>query len=151
MDNFNRQMRDIIEIDNNIPGMDMELERNEYKNVGREKVKDDISVKRLVQHSIQEQEREDKTTSSADRQIKLSETSDKRSVSISNRIRQNENASVKDGFMGWNNDSKQSSNKEIEMVDKENRGQPTRIVDQQNNNMHVNDRRISVGLGSDAN
>ncbi|KAA6381490.1 MAG: hypothetical protein EZS28_022980 [Streblomastix strix] len=145
MDNFNRQMRGRTEIDNNISGMDMEFERNEYKNVGREKIKDDISIKRLVQHNIQEQEREDKITSSADRQIELSETSDKRSVSVSNRIRQSENTSVKDRIMGWNNDSKQSSNQGIEMVDKENRVQPTRIVDQQNNNMHVDDRRISIG------
>jgi hypothetical protein len=41
-------MRNRTEIDNNIPGIDMELEGNEYKNVGREKIKDDISVKRLV-------------------------------------------------------------------------------------------------------
>ncbi|KAA6359510.1 MAG: hypothetical protein EZS28_044963, partial [Streblomastix strix] len=60
MDNFNRQMRNRTKIDNNIPGMDMELEGNEYKNVGREKVKDDISIKGLVQHNIQEQKREDK-------------------------------------------------------------------------------------------
>ncbi|KAA6355190.1 MAG: hypothetical protein EZS28_049282, partial [Streblomastix strix] len=107
MDNFNRQMRDRSEIDNNVSGMDMEFERNEYKNVGREKVKDDININRLVQHNIQEQEREDKTTSSADRQIELPETSDKRRVSVSNRIRQSKNTSVKDGIMGWNNDSKQ--------------------------------------------
>ncbi|KAA6392461.1 MAG: hypothetical protein EZS28_012009 [Streblomastix strix] len=143
-------MRNRTETNNNIPGMDMEFQRNEHKNVGREKVKDDISIKGLVQHNIQEQEREDKTTGSANRQIELSETPDKRSVSISNRIRQNENASVKDGIMGWNNDSKQSSNKGIEMVDKENRGQPTRITNSQDNQMHVNDRRISIGLGSDA-
>ncbi|KAA6311042.1 MAG: hypothetical protein EZS28_056203, partial [Streblomastix strix] len=118
---------------------------------GREKVKDDISIKGLVQHNIQEQEREDKTTGSVDRQIELSETSDKRCVSISNRFRQSENTIAKDRIMGWNNDSKQSSNKGIEMVNKENRGQPTRIVDQQNNNMHVDDKRISIGLGSDAN
>ncbi|KAA6377213.1 MAG: hypothetical protein EZS28_027258, partial [Streblomastix strix] len=55
MDNLNRQRRNRTEIDNNIPGMDMELEGNEYKNVGREKVKDDISIKGLVQHNIQEQ------------------------------------------------------------------------------------------------
>ncbi|KAA6363635.1 MAG: hypothetical protein EZS28_040839 [Streblomastix strix] len=119
MDNFNGQMRDRTEIDNNISGIDMEFERNEYKNVGRKKVKDDKSIKGLVQHNIQEQERVDKTTSSSDWQIELSETSDKGSFSISNRIRQNENSSVKDGIMGWNNDSKQSSIKEIEMVDKE--------------------------------
>ncbi|KAA6375044.1 MAG: hypothetical protein EZS28_029428, partial [Streblomastix strix] len=127
MDNFNRQMRDRTEIEKNISGMDMEFERNEYKNVGKEKVKDDISIKRLVQHKIQEQEREDMITSSADRQIELPETSDKRNVSVSNRIRQSENTSVKDGIMGWNNDSKQSSNQGIEMVDMENKGQPTRI------------------------
>ncbi|KAA6362013.1 MAG: hypothetical protein EZS28_042461 [Streblomastix strix] len=34
------------------------------------------------------------------------------------------------------------------MVDKENRGQPTIITDQQCNNMHVNNRRITTGLGS---
>ncbi|KAA6391781.1 MAG: hypothetical protein EZS28_012698 [Streblomastix strix] len=151
MDNFNRQMRDRTEIDNNISGMDIEFEKNEYKNVGREKVKDDISIKRLVQHSIQEQKREDKITSSADRQIELPETSDKGSISISNRIRQSENASVKDGIMGLNNNTKQSSNQGIEMVDKENRGQPTRIINQQNDNMHVNNRCITIGLGSDTN
>ncbi|KAA6358761.1 MAG: hypothetical protein EZS28_045712, partial [Streblomastix strix] len=53
--------------------------------------------------------------------------------------------------MGWYNESKQSSNQKIEMVDKENRGQPTRIVDQQNYIMHVINRRITIGLGSDAN
>ncbi|KAA6370206.1 MAG: hypothetical protein EZS28_034268 [Streblomastix strix] len=149
MDNFNRQMRDRTEISNNIPGMDMELERNEYQNVQRQKVKDDISIKGLVQHNIQEQKREDKIISSADRQNELPKTSDKGSVTISNRIGQSENTSVKDRIMGWNNDSKQSSNQGIEMEDKENRGQPTRIVDQQNNNMHVNNRRITTGLGSD--
>ncbi|KAA6360217.1 MAG: hypothetical protein EZS28_044255 [Streblomastix strix] len=123
-------MRDRTEICNNTPWMDMELERNEYKNDGREKVKDDTSIKGRVQHNIQEQKRKDKINSSADRQTELSETSDKRSVAISNRIGQSDNASVKDGIVGWNNDSKQSSNKGIEVVDKENRGQPTRITDQ---------------------
>ncbi|KAA6362320.1 MAG: hypothetical protein EZS28_042152, partial [Streblomastix strix] len=150
MDNFNRQMRNRTEKDNNIPGMDMEFQRNEYKNVGREKVEDDISIKGLVQLNIQEQEREDKITSSADRQIELSESSDKGSISISNRIRQSENASFENGIMGRNDGCEQSSNKGIEMVDKENRGQPTRITNPQDNNMHVNDRRISIGLGSDA-
>ncbi|KAA6364777.1 MAG: hypothetical protein EZS28_039695, partial [Streblomastix strix] len=126
------------------------LEQNEYKNVGREKVKDDISIKGLVKHNIQEQKRENKTTSSADRQIELSETPDKRSVSVSNRIGQSEDTSIKDGIMGWDNDSKQCNNQGIEMVDKENRGQPTRIVDQQNNNMHVNNRCITAGLESEA-
>ncbi|KAA6399181.1 MAG: hypothetical protein EZS28_005288 [Streblomastix strix] len=93
-------MQDRTEIDNNVPGMDMEFQRNECKNVGRVKFKDDISIKGLVQHNIQEQEREHMTASSADRQIKLSETPDKRSVSISNGIRQSENASVIDEIMG---------------------------------------------------
>ncbi|KAA6394561.1 MAG: hypothetical protein EZS28_009909 [Streblomastix strix] len=39
MDNFNRKTRNGTEIDNNIPGMDMKPERNEYKNVGRKKNK----------------------------------------------------------------------------------------------------------------
>ncbi|KAA6339758.1 MAG: hypothetical protein EZS28_052586, partial [Streblomastix strix] len=99
-------------------------------------------------NNTQEQKREDKTTSCADRQTELPETPDKRSIAVSNGIGQSENTSVKDGIMGWNNDSKQNSNQGIEMVDKENRGQPTRIVDQQNNNMHVNDRRNTTGLGS---
>ncbi|KAA6376811.1 MAG: hypothetical protein EZS28_027660, partial [Streblomastix strix] len=80
MVNINREMRQRIEINNNIPGMDMESERNEYKNVGREKVKDDIGIKGLVQHNIQEQKREDKITRSADRQTELSQTPDKGSV-----------------------------------------------------------------------
>ncbi|KAA6397291.1 MAG: hypothetical protein EZS28_007179 [Streblomastix strix] len=150
MDKFNRQMRNRTEINYSIPGMDMEFQRNEYKNVGREKVEDDISIKGLVQHNIQEQKCEDKITSSADRQIELSETSDKGSVSVSNRIRQSENAGAKQGIMGRNDGCEQSSNKGIEMVDKENRGQPTRITNSQDNNMHVNDKRISIGLGSDA-
>ncbi|KAA6363496.1 MAG: hypothetical protein EZS28_040978 [Streblomastix strix] len=144
-------MQDRTEIDNNISGMDMEFERNEYKDVGRERVKHDISIKGLVQHKIQEQEREDKKISSADRQIELPEIPNKVGVAVSNRIEQSENASVKDGIMGWNNDSKQSSNQRIEMVNKENRGQPTRIVDQLDNNMHIDDRRITLRLRSDAN
>ncbi|KAA6315172.1 MAG: hypothetical protein EZS28_055459, partial [Streblomastix strix] len=51
--------------------------------------------------------------------------------------------------MGSDNESKQSSNQGIEKMDKENRGQPTRIIDQQNNNMHVSNRRIITELGSD--
>ncbi|KAA6361852.1 MAG: hypothetical protein EZS28_042621 [Streblomastix strix] len=84
--------------------MDMEPEGDEHKNVGREEIKDDISVKRLVQHNIQEQECEDKTTSSINRQIEFSETPDKKSVSVSNRTRQSKNTSVKDKFMRRNNE-----------------------------------------------
>ncbi|KAA6371882.1 MAG: hypothetical protein EZS28_032591 [Streblomastix strix] len=39
MDNINRQIRNRTEIDNNVPGMDMESEGNEYKDVRREKLK----------------------------------------------------------------------------------------------------------------
>ncbi|KAA6398796.1 MAG: hypothetical protein EZS28_005683 [Streblomastix strix] len=150
MYNINSEVRSRTEIDNNIPGMDMEPERNEYKNVRRKQVENDICIEGLVPHNTQEQKREDKITSSANRQIELSETSDKRSVSVSNRIRQSEDTSVKNGIMGWSNDSERSSNKRIEMVVKENRGQPTRIIDQQDNNMHVNNRCITTRLGSDA-
>ncbi|KAA6385924.1 MAG: hypothetical protein EZS28_018553 [Streblomastix strix] len=99
MDNFNRLMRNRTATSNNIPGMDMEPEVDEHKNVGREKIKEDISVKGLVQHNIKEQKCEDKTTSSTDRQIELSEAPDKRSVSVSNRTRQSQNTSVNDKFM----------------------------------------------------
>ncbi|KAA6389602.1 MAG: hypothetical protein EZS28_014871 [Streblomastix strix] len=148
MDNFNRQMRNRTEISNNISGMDMESEGDEYKNVGREKNKDDISVKGFAQRKTQQQLREDNITSSADRQIEFPETPDKKSVSVSNRTRQSQNASVKDKFMEQNNDSKQVSNQGIEMMDEENWGQPTGIINQQDNNMHVNNRRIATGLGS---
>ncbi|KAA6364903.1 MAG: hypothetical protein EZS28_039570, partial [Streblomastix strix] len=144
-------MRNRTETSNNISGMDMKPEGDEHKNVGREEIKDDISVKRLVQYNIQKLKCEDKTTSSTDRQTELSETSNKRSVSVSNRIRQSKSTSVKDKFMGWINESKQDSNQGIEMVDKENRGQPTRIINQQDNNMHANNRRITAGLGSNTN
>ncbi|KAA6398396.1 MAG: hypothetical protein EZS28_006080 [Streblomastix strix] len=144
-------MRNETEINNNILWMDMELEKNEYLNFRRKKVENNKSIERLEQHNIQLQIRENKITSSADRQIELPETSDKRSVSVSNRIRQSESTSVKDGIMGWNNDSKQSSNQRTQMVDNENKRQPFRDIVQQNNIMHVNDRRISIGLGSDAN
>ncbi|KAA6362882.1 MAG: hypothetical protein EZS28_041592, partial [Streblomastix strix] len=36
------------------------------------------------------------------------------------------------------------------MVDKEKRGQPTRVIDYQNYTMHANIRRVITGLGSDA-
>ncbi|KAA6355281.1 MAG: hypothetical protein EZS28_049192, partial [Streblomastix strix] len=141
-------MRNKTETDNNITGIDMEFERKKYKNVGGMKVKDDIGIKGTVQYNIQEQKRKDQTTSSADRQTELPETPDKRSIAVSNGIRLRENSSVKDRIMGWNNDSTQSSNQIIEMVDMEKRGQPTRIVEQQNNSMHANYRRITTGLGA---
>ncbi|KAA6374588.1 MAG: hypothetical protein EZS28_029884 [Streblomastix strix] len=80
--------------------MDMEPERDEYKNVRREKSKDDISVKELVQRCIYEQKCEDKTTSSADRLVKFPQTPNKRGVSVSNRIRQSEDTSIEDKVMG---------------------------------------------------
>ncbi|KAA6358835.1 MAG: hypothetical protein EZS28_045639, partial [Streblomastix strix] len=114
-------MRNRSEINNNIPGMDMELEGNEYKNVRRKKVENDTNIEGLEQCNKQEQKREDKITSSADRQIEFPQTLDKRSVSVSNRIRQSEDTSVEDKIMGRDNDSKQNSIQRTEMVDKENR------------------------------
>ncbi|KAA6369119.1 MAG: hypothetical protein EZS28_035354 [Streblomastix strix] len=141
-------MRNRTEIDNNILGMDMESEGNEYKNVRGEKVKDDISIEGLVQRNTQEQMREDKITISTDRQIELSETSDKRSISVSNGIRQSDDISIEDKIKGLDNESEQSSNQRTEMMDKMNRGQLIRVIDYQNNNKHVNKKRISIGLGS---
>ncbi|KAA6357651.1 MAG: hypothetical protein EZS28_046823 [Streblomastix strix] len=100
MDNISREVRNITEIDNNIPGMDMKSEVNEYKNVRGKKVEEDTNIERLLLRNIQEQKRKDKIASSTDRQIELSETSDKRSVSVSNRTRQSENASIKIEIVG---------------------------------------------------
>ncbi|KAA6366577.1 MAG: hypothetical protein EZS28_037895, partial [Streblomastix strix] len=96
IDNISREERYRAERDTNIPGMDMESERNEYKNVGRMKVKDVICIERLVQCTIQEQKRENQATSSADGQAELFQTSDKRSVVVSDGIRQNKDISVED-------------------------------------------------------
>ncbi|KAA6382513.1 MAG: hypothetical protein EZS28_021958 [Streblomastix strix] len=84
----------------------------------------------------------------ADRQTELPQTPQKRRVSVSNRINQSEDTSVNDGVVGRDNDNKQSIEQIVEMVDKDNRGQPTRIIDQQDNNMHVNKRRITIWLGT---
>ncbi|KAA6355053.1 MAG: hypothetical protein EZS28_049420, partial [Streblomastix strix] len=78
------------EIDNNIPGMDIKSEGDEYKIVARKKAENDTSIEGLVQRNIQKQKRKDKTTSSADRKAELPQTPDKRSVSVSNGIRQSE-------------------------------------------------------------
>ncbi|KAA6401182.1 MAG: hypothetical protein EZS28_003288 [Streblomastix strix] len=143
-------MRNRTEIDNNILGIDVESEGNEYKNVIRKKVEKDSSIEGQVQRNIQKQKREDKISSSADRQNKLPQTLYKRSVSVSNEIGQSEDTSIEDKIMGRDNDSKQSSNQRTGMVLKENRRQSTRVIDQQNSNMHVNNRRITTGLGSNA-
>ncbi|KAA6388649.1 MAG: hypothetical protein EZS28_015821 [Streblomastix strix] len=116
-------MRNRTEIDNNIPGMDIESEGDEYKNVARKKAKNVISIVGLVQRNIQEQKREDKINSSADRQTEFPETSDKGSVYVSNGIRKSENTSVEDTIMGWINDSKQIGKQGVEVVNKENMGQ----------------------------
>ncbi|KAA6368171.1 MAG: hypothetical protein EZS28_036301, partial [Streblomastix strix] len=71
MGNISREVRNRTEIDNNIPGMDMEPDGNEYKNVRGEKVENDANIERLVQRNIQEQKREDKTTGSVERQSEL--------------------------------------------------------------------------------
>ncbi|KAA6366055.1 MAG: hypothetical protein EZS28_038421 [Streblomastix strix] len=84
MDNIIREVQNRTEIDNNISGMDIELEGNEYKNVGGKKVENDTKIEGLVQRNIQEQKRKDKTTYSADRQAELPQTPDKRRVSVSN-------------------------------------------------------------------
>ncbi|KAA6365483.1 MAG: hypothetical protein EZS28_038990 [Streblomastix strix] len=111
------------------------------------KVENDAGFEALMQRNIQEEWRKDKITSSADGQIKFFQSFDKRSVSVSNGIRQSEDTSIEDMIMERNNDSKQSSNQRIEKMDKENNGQLTRVIEQQNNNMHANNRRIAIGLG----
>ncbi|KAA6402930.1 MAG: hypothetical protein EZS28_001539 [Streblomastix strix] len=55
-------------------------------------------------------------TSSADRQTELPQTPDKRSVSISRRIGQGEDANVKDKILGRNDDSEQGNNQRIEIA-----------------------------------
>ncbi|KAA6309642.1 MAG: hypothetical protein EZS28_056467, partial [Streblomastix strix] len=97
---------------------DMEPEGKENKDVRRKKVENDTNIEGLVQCNILEQKRKDKITSSTDRQTELLQTVNKRGVSISNRIRQSQNTSIKDRIKGWNNDSKQNSNQRVEMVDK---------------------------------
>ncbi|KAA6355714.1 MAG: hypothetical protein EZS28_048759, partial [Streblomastix strix] len=114
MDNISREMRNKTEISNKIHGMDMESEGNEYKNFRGKKIENDTSTEALVQHNIQEQKREDKITSSADRQIKFPQTIDKRSVSVSNGIEQSEDSRIKDEIIGRNSNSKQSSNQSTE-------------------------------------
>ncbi|KAA6378173.1 MAG: hypothetical protein EZS28_026300 [Streblomastix strix] len=121
MDNIIREMRNRSEINNNIPGMDMEPDGNEYKNVGGKKVENYTNIEGLMQYNIQEQKRENKITSSVTRQTELSQTPNKRSVSVSNGIRQSEDTSVEGRVKGWDNDSKQNSNQRVEVVDKENR------------------------------
>ncbi|KAA6370260.1 MAG: hypothetical protein EZS28_034215 [Streblomastix strix] len=125
MDNINREVRNRTEIDNNIPGMDMEPEGNEYKNIGRKKDENDIVIKRLIQHNIQEQKRENKITSSADRQIKFPQILEKRTVSILNGTRQSENTSIENQILRRYDDSEQGNNQRTEMEDKENWRQPT--------------------------
>ncbi|KAA6396806.1 MAG: hypothetical protein EZS28_007668 [Streblomastix strix] len=141
-------MRNRIEINKNIIGMDMEPKGNENKNYRGKKVENDTNIEGLEQRNIQEQKREDKITSSADTQIKLPQTLDKRRVSASNGIEQSENTSIKDAFMERDIDNKQNSNQRIEMVNKENRKQSTRVIDLHNNNMHINNRLITTGHGS---
>ncbi|KAA6370475.1 MAG: hypothetical protein EZS28_033998 [Streblomastix strix] len=148
MDNINGEMRNRTEIDNNIQRMDMEPKGNEYKDIREKKVENDTNIERLVHCNIQEQKLKDKTAYSTIWQIKLTQSPDKRSVSVSTGIRQSKNISVKDKIMRWNINSKQNINQRVEMVDKENRGQPTKFIDQQDNNLHVNNRHITTGLGS---
>ncbi|KAA6399076.1 MAG: hypothetical protein EZS28_005399 [Streblomastix strix] len=141
-------MRIRTEIDNYIHGMDMEPEGNEYMNVGRQKIKDDSGIEGMVQCNIQEQKRKDKITGSADRWIELPKTFDKRCVSISNGVGQCEDISIKNKIVGRENDSYQRITQRTKKVDKENRGKQTRVINQQNNNMHVNNKSITIGLGA---
>ncbi|KAA6374205.1 MAG: hypothetical protein EZS28_030267 [Streblomastix strix] len=88
MDNINGEMQNRSKTENNILGIDIEPEVNEYKNVKGKKVENDTSIEGLVQRKIQEQKREDKIISSADRQVQLPETLNKKSISVSNGIKQ---------------------------------------------------------------
>lgn len=49
MDNINREMQNNIEINNNILRMGMEPERNEHKNIKREKTENDLVIGGLAQ------------------------------------------------------------------------------------------------------
>ncbi|KAA6388079.1 MAG: hypothetical protein EZS28_016395 [Streblomastix strix] len=77
MDIINREMRYKSEIDNISPRMDMEPEGNGYMNYREKKVENEVDIEGLVQRSMQEQKHKEKTTTSADRQIKFPKILDK--------------------------------------------------------------------------
>ncbi|KAA6378068.1 MAG: hypothetical protein EZS28_026404 [Streblomastix strix] len=78
MRNIYGEMRTRTQMNSTISEIDKELEINEYQKVGRQKVEDNFDSYRLMNGDIQKQKREDKTTNSADRQIELPQTPDKR-------------------------------------------------------------------------
>ncbi|KAA6365511.1 MAG: hypothetical protein EZS28_038963 [Streblomastix strix] len=102
----------------------------------------------MMGHNIQQQIREDKITSSIDKQTELPQTLDQRSVFITSEVGQGEDTNVIGEINGRYNNNEQKSNFSTETERKENQGQLTRIINQQNNNMNVSNRRITTGLGS---
>ncbi|KAA6402786.1 MAG: hypothetical protein EZS28_001696 [Streblomastix strix] len=120
MERADKEMGNGTEIKNIIHRMDMGPEENENMIDRRMKAENDTSIERLVQQNIQEQKCEDKITSSADRLIKLPQTLDKKSVSVSCRTGQSKDTNTKNQIMRRDNDSEQWSNMRTEMDDKEN-------------------------------
>ncbi|KAA6396347.1 MAG: hypothetical protein EZS28_008132 [Streblomastix strix] len=137
-DNFNRKMRNRTNSDNSVLGMDTGLEREEYRNVGRNEIENDLGTKGLVQHDTLRQKHENKAECSNNRQIKFFQTLDQRSVSIPPVSRQKEDASIENRIMGLDNDSEQGNDQRTEVVNMENMRQLTRLIDLQNNNMLAN-------------
>ncbi|KAA6361926.1 MAG: hypothetical protein EZS28_042546, partial [Streblomastix strix] len=94
MDNINSEGGNRTKIYNIILMFDLDTEENEYKSVGRVETENATIIEGLVQHEILKQTYDYGIISSADRQIELPKTPDKRSISISNGIRQSEDANV---------------------------------------------------------
>ncbi|KAA6371910.1 MAG: hypothetical protein EZS28_032563 [Streblomastix strix] len=78
MGNIYEEMRNRNQMNSTISEIDKELEINEYQKVGRQKVEDNLDSSGLMNGDILRQKREDKTTSSTDRQAELPQTPNKR-------------------------------------------------------------------------
>lgn len=60
-------MRNRTNSDNSVLGMDTGLEREEYRNVGRNEIENDLGTKGLVQHDTLRQKHENKAECSNNR------------------------------------------------------------------------------------
>ncbi|KAA6392325.1 MAG: hypothetical protein EZS28_012146 [Streblomastix strix] len=87
-------MRNGTEINYSIARMRVQSQGNVYMNVGGSEIKNCISFKKMVQHNIQQQIREDQITCCIDKQTELPQTLDQRSVFISSEAGQGEDTNV---------------------------------------------------------
>ncbi|KAA6381704.1 MAG: hypothetical protein EZS28_022766 [Streblomastix strix] len=148
MDNINRKMRNRLKINNNIPGINMEPEGNEYMNVRKKKAENDTIIEGQVQRNIQQQNAKIRQLAAQIGRLNLLRLQIKGGSPYLMELDKAKSHALKTKLCIEMVILNRVVVKELKQWIRKIGGQSNGVIDQQNNNTYINNRLITIGLGS---